>query len=159
MVNKMIKNSEKVTAFWNAFLSEAQLDANTTYHEAFYFGADKELANSLLALVLSGVKTATTSAVPCYEAEGEPMPQPGDYSIVTDWDGTPYCVIRTTQTTILPFNEMTYDICKREGEDTCLETWIEGHRRFLSQDAKMCGYVFSEDMPVLFEDFEVVYKK
>lgn len=155
----MSNKSDRITAFWNNFLAEAKLDSDTTYHDAFYFGANKELANDLLDLVLSGAKTATTSAVPCYEAEGEVMPQVGDYSIVTDWDGEPRCVIRTTMTTILPFNEMTYDICKREGEDECLETWVEGHRRFLSQDAQACGYVYSEDMPVLFEDFEVVYKK
>ena len=44
------------------------------------------------------------------------------------------------------------------GEDECLETWQEAHRRFFTQDGDEMGYAFTEDMPVLFEDFEVVYQ-
>ena len=85
------------------------------------------------------------------------MPRVGDFSTVTDWDGAPHCVIQTTAVTVLPFNEMTFDICKREGEDECLETWVSGHRRFFEEESVAMGYVFTEDIPVVFEDFEVVY--
>jgi len=78
---------------------------------------------------------------------------------ITDWDGMPHCVIRITAVTILPFNEVTFDIAKREGEDECLETWQEGHRRFFKEDGEIEGYEFSEDMPVVFQDFEAVYTK
>lgn len=148
----------EVEEFWKRFLSEKQLNQNTKYLEAFHFEATKEGANSLLDLVLSGQKRATASSVPAWIIEGR-KPKVGDYSIVTDWDGRPRCVIRTVQTTELPFCEMTYDICKREGEDECLETWQQNHRTFFAADAKELGYEFNEDMMVLFEDFEVVYSE
>ncbi len=148
----------EVEAFWNRFLREKQLSEDTQYLEAFHFEVTKEGANHLLELVLSGQKKATASSLPAWNIEGI-KPRVGNYSIVTDWDGTPRCVIQTVQTTELPFREMTYDICKREGEDECLETWQSNHRKFFTADGKELGYEFTEDMMVLFEDFEVVYQE
>lgn len=93
-----------------------------------------------------------------YEIEGERIPQVGDLSIVTDWEGVPRCVIETTKITIIPFSEITYDICKREGEDDTLESWVKGHAHFFKEEGKQIGYEFSDNMPVVFEDFKVVYQ-
>ncbi|MCL2852965.1 MAG: ASCH domain-containing protein [Defluviitaleaceae bacterium] len=148
-----------VATFWQEFITAKNLDPSAQYYSSFFFCSNEELANKLLALVLSGKKTATTSSFLSYEPEGERLPQAGDYSIVTDFEGNPHCVIETTAVTILRFNEMTYDICKREGEDDTLESWREGHRKFFKQDADELGYEFSEDMPVVFQDFKVVFRR
>ncbi|MDR1704278.1 MAG: ASCH domain-containing protein [Clostridiales bacterium] len=145
--------------FWNAFITETGKDPSLKYIEAFHFELTERWANELLALVLEGKKRATASSLTALELEMERLPHPGDYSIVTDWAGNPRCVIETTAVTVIPFNEMTFDICKREGEDDSLESWKEGHRRFFTAEGKQLGYRFAEDMPVVFEDFEVVYIK
>ena len=146
-----------VAEFWRRFLAETGRDGATEYMDCYNFCATEELANELLSLVLSGQKCATSSAVAAYEAEGERLPQVGDLCIVTDWDGKPGCVIETTAVTVLPFCEMTFEICSREGEDETLESWQEGHRRFFAEDARALGYEFSEEMAIVFEDFKVVY--
>ena len=142
--------------FWQEFLQKTGRAPDTKYYECFHFTNDERLANELLQLVLSGKKRATASSLLCY-AQGE-APKPGSLSIVTDFDGNPHCVIETKAVLMIPFNEMTFDICSREGEDECLETWKEGHRHFFTLDAEEMGYAFTEDMPVLFEDFEVIYQ-
>jgi len=134
------------------------MDSSTKYLESFHFDLTEEWANKLLALVLEGKKKATASSLHFYEKTSGRLPQVGDYSIVTDWDGNPCCIIKTTNVTVLPFNEITFDICKREGEDDTLESWQDGHRHFFTEDGKEAGYVFSETMPVVFEDFDVVFK-
>ena len=144
--------------YWNRFLAENKLDPNTLRYETMHFGMTEVLANSLLALVLSGQKKATASSVWAYEVEGQPLPQVGDFSIVTDWAGNPRCIIKTTNIVIMPFKEMTFDICKKEGEDKTLASWQKGHRKFFSMEAQEHGYEFSEDMPIIFEDFEIVWK-
>jgi uncharacterized protein YhfF len=144
--------------FWQDFLKEKNLPPETKYTEAFYFGSNEISAESLLKLVLEGKKTATSSSVLSYEISGEEPPKAGDYSIVTNWAGVPFCVIETKATQIIKFNEMTFDICKREGEDDCLESWQNNHRYYFSFEGKELGYAFSEDMKIIFEDFEVVYK-
>lgn len=144
-----------VEIFWQDFLKATGRSTETTYLESFHFDNNERSANELLALVLSGKKRATASSLLCY-TEGE-QPKPGNLSIVTDWDGNPRCVIETRTVQVIPFCEMTFEICSREGEDECLETWQAGHRRFFTEDGKETGYEFTEDMPVLFEDFEVIY--
>lgn len=67
--------------------------------------------------------------------------------------------METKNITIIPFKDITYDICSREGEDDSLESWREGHIRFFSNEGKEIGYEFTEDMLVVFEDFEVIYQE
>ena len=71
----------------------------------------------------------------------------------------PKCVIETTNVRILPFKDITYDICRLEGEDDSLESWRKGHISFFKEEGKKSGYEFSEEMPVVFEEFEVVYQR
>ncbi len=151
-------SQEKIDEFWKKFLNETNRDKDTKYLDAFHFELTEKWANELLRLVLIGQKKATASSLRGYEIEGERIPKVGDLSIVTDWEGIPRCVIETTKITIIPFSEMTYDICKREGEDDTLESWVKGHTNFFTEEAKQLGYEFTSDMPVIFEDFEVVYQ-
>lgn len=147
----------RCTEFWEAFLKAANRPMDTKCYECFYFGNSKEMANELLALVLSGQKRATTSSVSAIEAQGGLLPAIGDLSIVTDYEGNPYCIIETTAVTVLPFKDMSFDICSREGEDETLSSWQEGHIRFFTTEGEQLGYLFSWDMSIIFEDFEVIY--
>jgi uncharacterized protein YhfF len=154
---KMIKEMA-IQKYWGRYLVENNLNPGTKYYEAMYFGMTEELANSLLEMVLSGQKKATASSLLAFDAEESPMPQVGDLSIVTDWAGTPHCIMKTTAITIIPFNEMTFDLCKREGEDETLASWRESHGKYFAMEGDALGYKFSEEMPVVFEDFEIVWK-
>lgn len=149
----------KLDEFWNRFLEKTDRDKSTTYFEAFHFCLNEKLANELLELVLIGKKRATASCYEAYNKDGGEPPKIGDLSIVTDWSGTPRCIIETTDITLVPFKNMTFDICQREGEDECLETWQEGHFRFFTEEGAQLGYTFTEDMIVLFEDFSVIYQE
>ncbi len=151
-----LQQQEKIQHFWQRFLKQNDLPSTTSYFECFHFGMQEQSANILLALVLEGKKKATASSLYAYE---NTMPKVNDYSIVTDFANNPKCVIQTTNVQTIPFNEMTFEICKREGEDDNLASWQEGHRRFFRSEGEMLGYVFDEEMPVIFEDFEVVYRE
>lgn len=143
--------------FWNEFKNYIN-NPNATYDEAFHFELNNDAANYLLELVLSGKKTATSSSLLAYVLENEVVPQAGRYSIVTDWDGVPYCVIETTRVSIISYKDMTYDIVKLEGEDDSLESWQRNHEKFFKAEGDMLGYKFNDEMPVVFEEFRVVYK-
>ena len=124
--------------------------------EKWHFELTEGAANYLLGLVLDGKKRATASSLWGYALEGEALPEAGQMSVITYWDGTPGCVIRTMNVRIIPYREMTYDIAKLEGEDDTLESWKKNHEAFFTEEGKELGYTFSEDMPVIFEEFEVV---
>lgn len=148
----------KIETFWKDFLQLKGLDKNTPYLESFHFDLTEKSANELLALVLMGKKKATAGSLWTYAIQGTNPPKVGDYSIVTDWDGNPRCVIMTTKVSIIAFKDMTFDICKLEGEDDNLESWQKNHIKFFTDDGEIDGYTFTEDMPVLFEEFEVIFK-
>ena len=148
-----------VQAFWEAFLQETGRPADTPCLESFHFDLTEKWANELLRLVLEGKKRATSSSLTCYELEGARVPAPGDLSIVTDWAGEPHCVIETTQVDILPFRDMTFALCRLEGEDDSLDSWRRSHINFFTAEGHEAGYVFTEDMPVIFEQFRVIYAK
>ncbi len=149
---------DSLYGFWERF-KEAVQEPDATYKSHFHFELTEALAQSLLELVLMGKKRATASSLYAFQIENEPLPKKGDYYIVTDFHGNPRCVIRTTEVTVLPYDEMTYDLCKREGEDDSLESWQEGHRRFYQEEGRQLGYTFTEKMLIVFEDFEMVYRE
>lgn len=147
----------RVNEYWNTFLKETGRSQDTKYYEAFYFGSTETMATELLELVLKGQKRATASALLEYINRGESIPQVHDLSIVTDWEGNPKCIIQTTAVSQLKFKDVTYEICKREGEDENLESWQRNHIKFFQEAGKQEGYEFSWDMDIIFEDFKVIY--
>lgn len=149
--------NQTVETFWQDFLRETGRPADLRYQDCYHFEITETVANALLDLVLKGQKRATTSLLKAYEWEGIPAPTAGNLSIITDFAGNPRCVIETQVVTILPYKDMTYEICSREGEDDTLASWQAGHEKFFQADCAENGETFSPDMEVVFEDFAVVY--
>lgn len=151
-------SQKKIDMFWSTFLDKTSKSKTTKYLDIFHFELTEKWSNELLRLVLIGQKKATASSLWAYELESQEIPKVGDLSIVTDWEGVPRCVIETTKITIIPFSDITFEMCRREGEDDTLESWRAGHIRYFKNEGNEIGYEFNDNMPVVFEDFEVVYK-
>ena len=124
--------------------------------EHWHFELTESACNHLLDLVLAGRKRATSSSLLSYRMEGEEIPKAGDLSVITDWDGVPRCVVMTTAVRVMRYGDITFDIAKLEGEDDSLESWRRNHERFFREEGKELGYTFSEDLKVVFEEFEVI---
>ena len=124
--------------------------------EHWHFELTESACNHLLDLVLAGKKRATSSSLLSYRMEGEEIPKAGDLSVITDWDGIPRCVVMTTAVRVMRYGDITFDIAKLEGEDDSLESWRRNHERFFREEGVELGYSFSDDLDVVFEEFEVV---
>lgn len=144
-------------AYWQAFRSRRpDLALPSEPGDVFAFGNTPEMADRLGALVVQGIKTATASALPAYEA-GEKLPEPGSLSVVLDGSGAPLCVIETTEVRVLPFREVGADFAYDEGEgDRSLVYWREAHRRFFGETLSELGKIFDENIPVVCERFRVL---
>lgn len=120
--------SEPIEAFGREYLTTLPPDSpdHGARYEAEAFGDSPEMADELGALVTSGTKTATCSALREYEAEGEPLPEPGAKCVVLDGRGAPLCVIETVEVEIRPYNEVDARFVREEGKgDRSLEHWRE----------------------------------
>lgn len=139
---------------WAAFTAGHPEAAGADY-DAWAFGGDPD---GLAALVLSGVKTATASAHPLYELEGDPLPEAGEYSVILDSREEAVCVIRTDRAVLIPYRAVGADHARREGEgDLSLAYWREVHKRFFKDELAASGLIFTEDMPVVCETFHTVW--
>lgn len=149
----------EIQQFWNRFLASLPPETEKpTLSDFWYFCNTPELANELGQLVRQGTKTATAGLLWSYEAENEPLPQPGQFFIITDWDNHPLCVIETTVVQVVPFNQVGEEQAFLEGEgDRSLEFWREVHWRFFSMECREIGKQPSETMPVVCERFRLIY--
>lgn len=151
----------KVQAYWDGFL--AAQPADSPYRGRTFvaegFGDNPALADRLGQLVVSGIKTGTCSALWEWEAEGNPVPEPGLLSIVLDGQGRPMCIIETTEVTLRRFDELDEDFAHAEGEgDLSLRYWREAHQHFFTRILPKIGKEVSQDMPLVCERFRVIHK-
>jgi uncharacterized protein YhfF len=144
---------------WAAFLA-ARPDVvrpEDTY-TAWHFCDNQADADELAELVLDGRKRATAGALWSYEAEDEPVPQVGDFSVITDWSGAACCVIRTTSVEVVAFGEVGEEFAAAEGEgDGSLAFWRDAHWAAFSRELEGTGRSPRPDMPVVCERFAVVF--
>ena len=149
-----------IANFWQAYLDSLPPDADRpdTMPEAWYFCDDEASANHLAELTLNGTKRATAGSLWSYEAEGEAIPQPGDLSIIINWQEEPVCIIETLQVDITPFNEVSEEFAAVEGEgDGSLAYWKKVHWEFFSREMETLGREVVENMPVVCERFRVIF--
>lgn len=151
-------SDEALAAFWDDARRALDLPATAAIPAAWGFGDSPQMADRLLALVIEGTKTATAGALWEYEAEDEPVPEPGQLSIVLDGAGRPQCVIETTEVRVMPMSQVDSKFAHDEGEgDRTLEWWREAHERFFRRTLDAIGREFTPDMPVVLERFELRY--
>ena len=122
-------------------------------YEAWGFGGAPD---KLAELVIRGTKTATCSALILYEAEGERIPEAGDYSVILDSEENAVCIIKTTKVYITPFNEVSAEHAFKEGEgDRSLKYWRAVHEEFFTEELSAIGLAFDETMKLVCEEFEL----
>lgn len=142
----------KPDEMWQLYTKKTGCDAS---YDAWMFG---DCPDVLAQLVLSGQKTGTSSAYPLYEIDDEPLPKVGDFSIVLDGCGNAVCIIQTTNVYVTPFDQVTDLHAYLEGEgDRTLSYWRTVHRKVFHQWMEEAGLHFSEDMPVVCEEFVRVF--
>ena len=148
-----------IQPFWNEFHATIGGDVLARFYEAFHFDDNEPSANALAQLVLAGTKRATAGLVWSFEADNKRPPKRGDLSVVTNWQGEPLCVIETKAVATVPFEEVGEEFAAAEGEgDGSLRYWREAHWAYFGRECKRTGRVPDLRMPVICEQFEVVYR-
>jgi uncharacterized protein YhfF len=146
---------------WTGYLASIGEDTLTTRlsYKAWHFDITEESANQLAELVTSGKKHATASCPWAFDFDNEPLPEVGDLSIITNWNGIAQCVIRTEGVVIKPYRDVDQSFAAMEGEgDLSLQYWRMVHETYFKAECKRIGKIFTDTMPVVCETFKVVYQ-
>ena len=114
--------------------------------ERFSFGDSVDLADSLLALVIAGEKTAT-----CWNAALGQLTEVGRFMVACDGEGRPRAVLRTVNLVQSRFCDVSPEFARKEGEgDRSLDWWRSAHENYFRRNG-----AFSPEMMLWCEDFEV----
>lgn len=145
--------------FWQKFCAEnPEINPNESY-QVWFFHHNRDSSKKLVELVLQGKKQATASLMEDESDFGEGGIV-GGYSIVTDFDGNPQCVIQTTEVRQLPFIEVDAQFAFDEGEgDKTLEYWRNAHQRFFTECCRELHIEFNEKSPVCCKRFKLLFPK
>lgn len=104
---------------------------------SFGYDGDQGLGDRLLAAVLRGEKTATSSLAVEY-LTGEPLPRVGQHLTLMDHGGRPHGVVETTRVRIIPVHLVGDDVARDEGEGFAgAEDWRRAHVAFWNEVAEL----------------------
>ena len=145
--------------YWETFLERTGRDKEERCSGDLFFEAKGFVGDELVSLVLSGKKTAFFSSYSTYLIDQEPVPVSGELYIVVDRNNNPRCVIEIDNVSVIPFNEITWGMAQKEGEDENLEDWRAKHQEYLEDEGAVVGFDFTPDIKLVFQVFHVVFTK
>lgn len=148
----------EIDEYWNRFIKETGRSEDDRCSGDINFEAQGFVGDELITLVLAGKKTAFFSSWATYSIDQEPLPVSGELYVVLDRADNPRCVIETESVNIVPFNEVTWEMAQKEGEDSNIEEWRERKREYLEDEGAILGFEFSPDIKLVYQTFKVVYK-
>lgn len=150
--------NQSVIELWEKFKHQQGITHDD--YEAWAFGNSSKMADELLAYVLDGEKTGTSSLHILYDLEGEKLPEVGDYSVLLDGNNQAQAIICTKVVDILPYSQISEVHGYLEGEgDRTVNYWRSVHQPFFEQALEKHALTFSEDMLIVYELFELVFQK
>ena len=146
-----------VADFWSHYCRASKLSDRTPF-QAWYFGDSEQLAHDLVELVLHGPKRATAGLALTADQFPQTAGVRDGFSVVTEFDGTPRAVIRTSGLERRKFSDVDAKFAWDEGEgDRTLDDWKAGHWRYFSRECASLGRQMSQDAEVCLERFELLY--
>jgi uncharacterized protein YhfF len=115
------------------------------------------MRDRLVAAVIRGEKTATTSLLAEWEADSEPLPSAGDRLTVIDSDEKPVAVIELTAVEVLRLGEVELELAKDEGEGfKTVGEWRRQHERFWDEEnARRVSDPLTDDTRIVVERFRL----
>lgn len=131
---------------------------------SFGYVGDGGLGDRLIAAVLRGKKTATSSLAVEY-LTGDPLPRVGERLALVDHDAVQHAIVETTKVKIIPLHLIDDDVAYAEGEGFAdAADWRRDHVAFwhdvahlVRDDAGDPDWELRETEPVVVQWFRVVH--
>jgi len=120
------------------------------------------LRDRLVAAILDGSKTATSSTLVEYSVDDEPLPLVGTRQSVVDSDDAPVAVIEITAVDVVRLGDVGLQHAVDEGEGyTTVAEWRAAHERFWHGDAMRAylgdpHFTVDDETLVVLERFRLV---
>jgi uncharacterized protein YhfF len=136
-------------------LERAYPGEEARYFSPMSIGTAPEHADEGVALILSGVKTLTSSGFWNYP-DGK-IPFVGALSVLVDGAGRPRGIVETTRVEIMPFRTINEEMAQDYGEgERTADWWRRVMGEFYQTSAARHGAAFTDETALIWEWFAVV---
>lgn len=154
-INPLIVSTTK--QYWKAFQLQNPLFKDYPEPQSFYYCDNKKDADECAVLVVSKIKQATSPSVWWFEKNNESLPKVGDLAIVTDWEGIPKAIVKTTRVEVVKFKDISPEYARIEGEgDGSLAYWKKVHWEYYTNEMSAFQEYPTEEMKIVCEYFETI---
>ena len=120
------------------------------------------LRDRLVAAILCGAKTSTTSILAEYSMENEPLPVVGNRQIVVDSNDSPVAIIETVAVSTVRLADVDIEHARDEGEGFgSVASWRAAHENFwhsaeMRQFLNDPSFTTDDDTRVVLERFRLI---
>lgn len=154
------RNSERrrinsAQRLWENFIKENDELREYPYH-IWKFADDSEYRKNIIARIFDGEVCGESYSVNFFEANSQPLPEIGTYNIVCDMTGQAYFIVKTVAVIPCCFGQVTPALARMEGCSS-VQQWRRFNERKYRGLCDRMEAVFSEELPLIFERFEIVY--
>lgn len=147
-----------IDEYWNKFIEDTGRSEDDRCAGDLNFEAKGFVGDELISLVLADKKTAFFTSWATYAIDQEPLPVSGELYVVLDRANNPRCVIEVESVNVIPFNEVTWGMAQKEGEDEDLTQWRERKQEYLEDEGAILGFEFTPDIKLVYQTFKVIYR-
>lgn len=147
-----------IDEYWNKFIKDTGRSEDDRCAGDLNFEAKGFVGDELISLVLADKKTAFFTSWATYAIDQEPLPVSGELYVVLDRANNPRCIIEVESVNVIPFNEVTWGMAQKEGEDEDLTQWRERKQEYLEDEGAILGFEFTPDIKLVYQTFKVIYR-
>ena len=144
--------------YWANFLKITNRDAEDKCSGDLCFEGKGFVQSQINSIVLAGQKQAFFTTLATFTIDDEPLPISGELYILVDNQNKPLCVLEIESVNIIPFNEVTFEMVKKEGECATMGEWKEKMQEYIEDEAHVLGFEYSPDIKLVYQTFKVIYK-
>lgn len=148
----------EIDEYWNNFIEKTGRSSEDKCAGDLNFEAKGFVGDEMIALVLGNKKTAFFTSWATYAIDQEPLPVSGELYVVLDRANNPRCIIEVESVNVIPFNEVTWGMAQKEGEDEDLTQWRERKQEYLEDEGAILGFEFTPDIKLVYQTFKVIYR-
>ena len=156
---KSEKPDKSVYEMWNNYAASNSEFASVEMPDAWHFHMNREDANRLAELTLSGKKKAMSELYSWYEAGGLDLDEIGTKHIITDFDGKAQAIIEIIKVDTIPFNKISKDYAALDMGTIIepLKKWKKAHWDFFANALEQSGEKPTEEMLIVCEWFKTIW--
>ncbi|MBR2106615.1 MAG: ASCH domain-containing protein [Treponema sp.] len=144
--------------YWAKFLKNTNRDSEDKCSGDLCFEGKGFVQSQINSIVLAGQKQAFFTTLATFTIDNEPLPISGELYILVDNQNKPLCVLEIESVNIIPFNEVTFEMVKKEGECATMGEWKEKMQEYIEDEAHVLGFEYSPDIKLVYQTFKVIYK-